>query len=112
MWRRAEGSEGGLSAGCGGQNRFGIPFWLVGEFTTDFRAYFSGWIESDVHCGLTDLDFDPPAVHLAAPRQSCSKAACGFCWAAPIPRLGSPLAALAAQRTAGSQGAASMDSPH
>ena len=29
-------------AGC--QNRFGIPFWLVGEFTTLFRAYFSGWI--------------------------------------------------------------------
>ena len=25
-----------------GQNRFGIPFWLVGEFTTHFRTYFSG----------------------------------------------------------------------
>ena len=23
--------------GCGCQNRFGIPFWLVGEFTTHFR---------------------------------------------------------------------------
>ena len=45
-------------AGCGGQNRFGIPFWLVGEFTTHFRTYFSGWIESDVHWGY-DLDFDP-----------------------------------------------------
>ena len=34
-----------------GQNRFGIPFWLAGEFTTHFRTYFSGWIESDVHWG-------------------------------------------------------------
>ena len=34
------------------QNRFGIPFWLTGEFTTHFcRTYFSGWIESDVHRG-------------------------------------------------------------
>ena len=32
----------------------GIPFWLVGEFTTHFRAYLSRWrIESDVHWGLT-----------------------------------------------------------
>ena len=30
--------------GCGCPNRFGVPFWLVGEFTTHFRAYFSGWI--------------------------------------------------------------------
>ena len=37
------------------QNRFGIPFWLVGEFT-HFRAYFS-W-EWDVLFGY-DLDFDP-----------------------------------------------------
>ena len=22
-----------------GQNRFGIPFWLVGEFTTHFRIF-------------------------------------------------------------------------
>ena len=28
--------------GCGCQSRFGIPFWLVGEFTTHFRTYFSG----------------------------------------------------------------------
>ena len=28
--------------GCGCQNRFGIPFWLVGEFTTHFRTYFNG----------------------------------------------------------------------
>ena len=34
-----------------GQDRLGIPFWLVGEFTTHFRANFSGWIESDVHWG-------------------------------------------------------------
>ena len=39
-----------------GQNRFGIPFWLVGEFTTHFRTYFSG--DWDVHWGY-DLDFDP-----------------------------------------------------
>ena len=26
-----------------GQNRFGIPFWLVGKFT-HFGTYFSGWI--------------------------------------------------------------------
>ena len=37
----------------------GIPFWLVGEFTTHFRTYFSGWIESDVHWGYGILDFDP-----------------------------------------------------
>ena len=34
----------------------GIPFWLVGEFTTHLRTYFSG--ERDVHWGY-DLDFDP-----------------------------------------------------
>ena len=28
--------------GCGCQNRFGIPFGVVGEFTTHFRTYFSG----------------------------------------------------------------------
>ena len=33
-----------------------IPFWLVGEFTTRFRTYFSG--DWDVHWGY-DLDFDP-----------------------------------------------------
>ena len=32
----------------------------VGEFTTHFRTYFSGWIESDVLWGLTDLDFEKP----------------------------------------------------
>ena len=42
--------------GCGGPNRFGIPFW--GEFTTHFRTYLSGCIESDVHWGY-DLDFEP-----------------------------------------------------
>ena len=30
----------------------------VGEFTTQFRTDLSGWIESDVHWGLTDLDLD------------------------------------------------------
>ena len=34
----------------------GIPFWLVGEFTTHFRTYFSGWIESDVHWGVRGFD--------------------------------------------------------
>ena len=28
---------------------------LVGEFTTHVRTYFSGWIESDVHWGLTGV---------------------------------------------------------
>ena len=31
----------GEAFGCGCQKRFGIPFWLVGEFTTHFRTYFS-----------------------------------------------------------------------
>ena len=35
-----------------------VPFWLVDEFT-HFRTYFGGWIESDVHWGITDLGFDP-----------------------------------------------------
>ena len=33
-----------------GQNRVGIPFWLVGKFTTHVRTY-SGWIESNVKTG-------------------------------------------------------------
>ena len=36
-----------ISSGC--QNRLGIPFWLVGEFTTHFRAFFRG--DWDVHWG-------------------------------------------------------------
>ena len=32
-------------------------FW--DRCTTHFRTYFSGWIESDAHWGLTDLGFDP-----------------------------------------------------
>ena len=32
----------------------------VGAFTTHFRTYFSGWIESDVHWGLADLGFEKP----------------------------------------------------
>ena len=35
--------------GRGCQHRFGIPFWLVGEVTTNFRTYFS-W-DWDVHWG-------------------------------------------------------------
>ena len=35
---------GAAENGCGGENRFGIPFWLVGEVTTHFRTCFSGWI--------------------------------------------------------------------
>ena len=42
-WRLCDGPRSFLN-GCGGQNRFGIPFWLVGEFTTHFRTYFGGWI--------------------------------------------------------------------
>ena len=36
----------------------GYHFGVFGEFTTHFRTYFSGWIESDVHRGRIDLDFD------------------------------------------------------
>ena len=35
--------------GCGCQNRFGIPCWLVGEFTTHFRLDFGG--DWDAHWG-------------------------------------------------------------
>ena len=51
---RAQGVDGLVGfveptgPGCGGQNRFGIPFWLVGEFTT----HFSG--------GTGDFDPWPP----------------------------------------------------
>ena len=44
-----------LRCGCGGQNRFGIPFWLIGEFTTHCRTYVSG--DWDVHWGV--IAFDP-----------------------------------------------------
>ena len=30
--------------GRGGQHRFGILVWLVGEFTTHFRTYLGSWI--------------------------------------------------------------------
>ena len=36
------------SFGCGSEP-FGIPLWLVGEFTTHFRTYLSG--DWDVHWG-------------------------------------------------------------
>ena len=36
-----------------------VSHFGVGEFTTHFRTYFWGWIESDVCWGLTDLGFDP-----------------------------------------------------
>ena len=41
--------------GRGCQHRFGIPFWLVGEFTTHFRTYFS-W---GLRCSLGVRAFDP-----------------------------------------------------
>ena len=51
------------SCGCGGQNRFGIPFWLVGE--PPILVGFSG--DWDVHWGY-DLDFDPwPCVNWCEP---------------------------------------------
>ena len=60
----------------------GIPFWSVGEFTTHFRTYFSGWIESDVHWGY-DLGFDPQPhqVLLVSTRRT---------WDCRIPRLLTP----------------------
>ena len=36
-----------LAHGCGSKPM--VPFWLVGEFTTHFRTYFSG--DWDVHWG-------------------------------------------------------------
>ena len=39
-----------------GQNQW-YHVWCRG--TTRFRTYFSGWIESDVHWGITDSAFDP-----------------------------------------------------
>ena len=50
------------STGRGGRNRCGgSHFWWVGENKPPILGYlfFSGWIESDVRWGLTDLDFDP-----------------------------------------------------
>ena len=47
--------------GTSGQMAVGQHQWYhfgVGEFTTHCRTYFSGWIESDVHWGLTGV-FDP-----------------------------------------------------
>ena len=41
-----------------GQNRFGIPFCWVGEFTTHFRTGILVGGLVDVHWGY-DLDFDP-----------------------------------------------------
>ena len=45
-----------------GQNRFGIPFWLVGDFTTHFRAYFSA--DWDVYWGYGILTHGRLAVAL------------------------------------------------
>ena len=50
---------GALLSGCGCQNRFGIPFWLVDEFTTHFRTYVSG--ERGMFTGVRD--FDPWPIH-------------------------------------------------
>ena len=33
---------------------------VFGKFTTHFGTNFSGWIELDVHWGLTVVGFDPP----------------------------------------------------
>ena len=55
--------------GRGCQNRFGIPFWSVGEFTTRFRTYFSGWIGK--FTGGTIWNFEPwpyPTFFLRNPR--------------------------------------------
>ena len=68
----------------------GIPFW-GSEFTTHFRTYFSGWIESDVHWGLTDLDFDPwPCVKMGLVarevfKKSAAAVAVGKEWAVQAP---------------------------
>ena len=63
----------------------GIPFRLVGEFTT-LRTNLSGWIESDVRWGLTDLALDflshghwGRVLGLQAP-SSRSKAPLGLGW--------------------------------
>ena len=40
--RRAGARESKFHRRCRETN--GIPFWLVGEFTTHFRTYFGGWI--------------------------------------------------------------------
>ena len=50
-------------------NRFGIPFWLVSEFTTHFGAYFSGEVGM-FHWGC-DLDFDPLAMLRVACWPTC-----------------------------------------
>ena len=49
------GPCGNAIFGCGSKPM--VPSW--GRCTTHVRTHFSGWIESDVHWGLTDLDFDP-----------------------------------------------------
>ena len=36
-----------------------VPFWWLGEFTTHLSREYGGWIESDVHWGLSDLAFEP-----------------------------------------------------
>ena len=63
--QRQRGADGGGAAwlnsvfenrfGFAWQNRLGIPFWLVGEFTTRFRTYFRG--DWDVLWG--NRGFDP-----------------------------------------------------
>ena len=85
---------------CGGQHRFGIPFWRIGEFTTHFRTYFSGWTESNAHWGVTGiLDFDPwpgepkPVVSLGP--SFVSIAVLRHAWLGLLPR---PQAGLGRQR--------------
>ena len=47
--------KGPMRNGCGCQNRFGIPFWLVGEFTTHFRTY----VRWGLGCSLGLREFGP-----------------------------------------------------
>ena len=67
-WICSEATHACRIFGCGCQNRFGIPFWLVGEFTTHFRTHFSG--DWDVHWGY-DLDFDPWPFVVSRSRTFC-----------------------------------------
>ena len=45
--------------------RHGIPFWLVGEFTTYFRTYFSDWIGMFTGCTIWILTHAKPAPRIA-----------------------------------------------
>ena len=66
--------------GCGCQNRVGIPFWLVGEFTTHSSTYFSG--DLDVHWAYGILTHGHLSVGVAYLSGSDSSKGCKvhFCW--------------------------------